>query len=324
MRLFSYQDSKGHDGVGALLKDSSDTFINLSGTDPLIPNRLQEIIQSQESLNRAAAAIQNSNAIKGKIDSITFKPPIEKPGKIVCMGLNYADHAKEGGNARPEYPSFFMRGPSSLTAHLSPILRPRVSDKLDYEAELAFVVGKQARHLTLENALDCVAGYSIFNDGSIRDYQRKTNQWTIGKNFDQTGAFGPWLVTPDELPLGCDGLNIQSRLNGKVMQNANTKDFLWGVAETIVLISECMTLEPGDVVITGTPAGVGYARTPPVFMRAGDICEIEIESIGVLRNTIVDESWPVNHINPKLGLKKYRFDLFSGEQITWASIKMLP
>jgi len=289
MRLFSYQDSKGHDGVGALLKDSSDTFINLSGTDPLIPNRLQEIIQSQESLNRAAAAIQNSNAIKGKIDSITFKPPIEKPGKIVCMGLNYADHAKEGGNARPEYPSFFMRGPSSLTAHLSPILRPRISDKLDYEAELAFVVGKQARHLTLDNALDCVAGYSIFNDGSIRDYQRKTNQWTIGKNFDQTGAFGPWLVTPDELPLGCDGLNIQSRLNGKVMQNANTKDFLWGVAETIVLISECMTLEPGDVVITGTPAGVGYARTPPVFMKAGDICEIEIESIGVLRNTIVDE-----------------------------------
>ena len=289
MRLFSYQDSNGHDGVGALLKGSSDTFINLSGTDPLIPNRLQEIIQSQESLNRAAAAIQNSNAIKGKIDSITFKPPIEKPGKIVCMGLNYADHAKEGGNARPEYPSFFMRGPSSLTAHLSPILRPRVSDKLDYEAELAFVVGKKARHLTLENALDCVAGYSIFNDGSIRDYQRKTNQWTIGKNFDQTGAFGPWLVTPDELPPGCDGLKIQSRLNGQVMQNANTRDFLWGVAETIVLISECMTLEPGDVVITGTPAGVGYARTPPVFMKAGDICEIEIESIGVLRNTIVDE-----------------------------------
>ena len=289
MRLFSYQDSNGHDGVGALLKGSSDTFINLCGTDPLIPNRLQEIIQSQESLNRAAAAIQNSNAIKGKIDSITFKPPIEKPGKIVCMGLNYADHAKEGGNARPEYPSFFMRGPSSLTAHLSPILRPRVSDKLDYEAELAFVVGKKARHLTLENALDCVAGYSIFNDGSVRDYQRKTNQWTIGKNFDQTGAFGPWLVTPDELPPGCDGLKIQSRLNGQVMQNANTRDFLWGVAETIVLISECMTLEPGDVVITGTPAGVGYARTPPVFMKAGDICEIEIESIGVLRNTIADE-----------------------------------
>jgi 2-keto-4-pentenoate hydratase/2-oxohepta-3-ene-1,7-dioic acid hydratase in catechol pathway len=289
MRLFSFKDSTGHDGVGALLKGSSDTFINLSATDPLLPNNLQEIIQSQEHLDRATAALKNSSATKENIAAITFKAPIERPGKIVCMGLNYADHAKEGGNARPEYPSFFMRVPSSLTAHLSPIVRPKVSDKLDYEAELAFVVGKTARHLTLENALDCVAGYSIFNDGSIRDYQRKTTQWTIGKNFDQTGPFGPWLVTPDELPLGCDGLNIQSRLNGQVMQNANTKDFLWGVAETIVLITECMTLEPGDLVITGTPAGVGYARTPPVFMKPGDICEIEIESIGILRNTIVDE-----------------------------------
>jgi 2-keto-4-pentenoate hydratase/2-oxohepta-3-ene-1,7-dioic acid hydratase in catechol pathway len=289
MRLFSFKDSNGHDGVGALLKGSAETFINLSATDPLIPNSLQEIIQSTEHLDRAKLALKNSGAVKENISSITFKSLIENPGKIVCMGLNYADHAKEGGNARPEYPSFFMRGPSSLTAHLSPIVRPKVSDKLDYEAELAFVVGKKARHLTLENALDCIAGYSIFNDASIRDYQRKTNQWTIGKNFDQTGAFGPWLVTPDELPPGCNGLTIQSRLNGQVMQNANTKDFLWGVAETIVLITECMTLEPGDVVITGTPAGVGYARTPPVFMKPGDICEIEIESIGVLRNSIADE-----------------------------------
>ena len=289
MRLFGYRGPNGYESVGALSKGSHDTYIDLCATDPLIRNNLQEIIQSPEQLERAALALKNSKAIGGNLKEISFKVPIERPGKIVCMGLNYADHAKEGGNARPEYPSFFMRGPSSMTAHLSPIIRPKVSDKLDYEAELAFIVGKKARHLTLENALDCVAGYSIFNDGSIRDYQRKTTQWTIGKNFDQTGAFGPWLVTPDELPLGCDGLNIQSRLNGQVMQNANTKDFLWGVAETIVLISECMTLEPGDVVITGTPAGVGYARTPPVFMKPGDICEIEIESIGVLRNTIADE-----------------------------------
>jgi 2-keto-4-pentenoate hydratase/2-oxohepta-3-ene-1,7-dioic acid hydratase in catechol pathway len=205
------------------------------------------------------------------------------------MGLNYADHAKEGGNARPDYPSFFMRGSNSLTAHQSPIIRPTVSDKLDYEAELAFIVGKKARNLTKENALNCVAGYSIFNDASLRDYQRKTNQWTIGKNFDQTGAFGPCLVTPDELPTGAHGLQIQSRLNGNLMQNANTKDFLWGVAETIQLITECMTLEPGDVVITGTPAGVGYARTPPVFMKPGDVCEIEIEGIGVLQNSIKDQ-----------------------------------
>jgi len=289
MRLFGFRGPNGYESVGALSKGSHDTYIDLCATDPLIRNNLQEIIQSPEQLEQADLALKNSKAIGGNLKEISFKVPIERPGKIVCMGLNYADHAKEGGNARPEYPSFFMRGPSSMTAHLSPIIRPKVSDKLDYEAELAFIVGKKARHLTLENALDCVAGYSIFNDGSIRDYQRKTTQWTIGKNFDQTGAFGPWLVTPDELALGCDGLNIQSRLNGQVMQNANTKDFLWGVAETIVLISECMTLEPGDVVITGTPAGVGYARTPPVFMKPGDICEIEIESIGVLCNTIADE-----------------------------------
>ncbi len=289
MRLFGFKGSNGYEGVGALSKDDLDTFIDVCATDSLIPNSIQDIIQSPAHLDRVVAAITNSKAITGKLITITYKVPIERPGKIVCMGLNYADHAKEGGNARPEYPSFFMRGPSSMTAHLSPIVRPKVSDKLDYEAELAFIVGKKARHLTLNNALDCVAGYSIFNDGSIRDYQRKTTQWTIGKNFDRTGAFGPWLVTPDELPPGCHGLTIQSRLNGQVMQNANTKDFLWGVAETIVLISECMTLEPGDVVITGTPAGVGYARTPPVFMKPGDICEIEIESIGVLRNTITDE-----------------------------------
>jgi 2-keto-4-pentenoate hydratase/2-oxohepta-3-ene-1,7-dioic acid hydratase in catechol pathway len=289
MRLFCFKGPNGYEGVGALSKGDLDTFIDVCATDLLIPKSIQDIIQSQEHLDRVATAIANSKAVTGNLNTITFKVPIERPGKIVCMGLNYADHAKEGGNARPEYPSFFMRGPGSMTAHLSPIERPKVSDKLDYEAELAFVVGKKARHLTLDNALDCVAGYSIFNDGSIRDYQRKTTQWTIGKNFDRTGAFGPWLVTPDELPPGCHDLTIQSRLNGQVMQNANTKDFLWGVAETIVLISECMTLEPGDVVITGTPAGVGYARTPPVFMKPGDICEIEIESIGVLRNTIADE-----------------------------------
>ena len=289
MRLFSFKNASGYEGVGVLSKHDMNSFIDLSATDPRLPNQLQKIIASPSYLELAKHAISKSDAIKGQLQSITFKPPIESPGKIVCMGLNYADHAKEGGNARPEYPSFFMRGPSSLTAHLSPIIRPKVSDKLDYEAELVFVVGKKARNLTQENALDCVAGYSIFNDGSIRDYQRKTTQWTIGKNFDATGAFGPWLVTPDELPKGCHGLNIQSRLNGQVMQNANTKDFLWNVAETIALITECMTLEPGDVVITGTPAGVGYARTPPVFMKPGDICEIEIESIGILRNTIIDE-----------------------------------
>ncbi len=290
MRLFSYCDQSMQPKIGLLRDKSSQEFIDLCTTDSSIPSKLREFIEIDPHFSMAKQALSNPNAIVKSLSEVKFDVLIDQPGKIVCLGLNYADHAKEGGNARPEYPSFFMRGPSSLTAHLAPIIRPSVSDKLDYEAELAFIVGKKARNLTKENALDCVAGYSIFNDGSLRDYQRKTSQWTIGKNFDQTGAFGPWLVTPDELPSGAHGLQIQSRLNGNLMQNANTKDFLWGIAETIQLITECMTLEPGDVVITGTPAGVGYARTPPVFMKPGDVCEIEIEGIGVLQNSIKDQS----------------------------------
>ena len=288
MKIFSLRDASNKDTLGVLLPSDSSRYIDLCATESSIPVSLLELITIDPHFALVAKAMQSNKPITGQIADITFRTLIERPGKIVCMGLNYADHAKEGGNARPDYPSFFMRGPNSLTAHEAPIIRPTVSDKLDYEAELAFIVGKKARNLTKENALDCVAGYSIFNDGSIRDYQRKTTQWTIGKNFDQTGAFGPWLVTRDDLPKGASGLRIQSRLNGIVMQDANTTDFLWGVAETLVLITECMTLEPGDVVITGTPAGVGYAKIPPVFMKPGDICEVEIEGIGILRNSIQD------------------------------------
>jgi 2-keto-4-pentenoate hydratase/2-oxohepta-3-ene-1,7-dioic acid hydratase in catechol pathway len=223
------------------------------------------------------------------LGELQLLPPVLRPGKIVCMGLNYADHAAEGGHARPEYPSFFLRGATSIIGHNAPIIRPKASTRLDYEAELAIIIGQRARHLTKANALDCVAGYACFNDGSIRDYQRKTNQWTIGKNFDGTGPFGPWMVTADALPPGAAGLRIQSRLNGKVMQDSNTGLFLWDVVEALCIITECMTLEPGDVIITGTPAGVGYARTPPVWMAPGDICEIEIEGIGTLSNPIADE-----------------------------------
>ena len=289
MRLFSFRNPGNGRGIGVLRDKDSQQFVDLCATDPSIPNNLLSFIESDAGFNKARQALSNPKAVIRNLADIQFETLIDRPGKIVCMGLNYADHAKEGGNARPEYPSFFMRGPSSLAAHNAPLIRPSVSDKLDYEAELAFIVGKRARNLIRENALDCIAGYSVFNDGSIRNYQRKTTQWTIGKNFDQTGGFGPYLVTPDELPPGAHGLQIQSRLNGAVMQNANTKDFLWDVAETIVLITECMTLEPGDVVITGTPAGVGYARTPPVFMKPGDICEIEVEGVGILKNTIQDE-----------------------------------
>jgi 2-keto-4-pentenoate hydratase/2-oxohepta-3-ene-1,7-dioic acid hydratase in catechol pathway len=218
---------------------------------------------------------------------VRFLPCIPHPSKIICLGVNYHDHAAEGGNKVADYPTIFLRGPSSLIGHLGKIPLSRVSDKLDYEAELALVIGKAAKDVTEERALDHVFGYACFNDATFRDYQRKTTQWTIGKNFDATGGFGPWIVLADELPPGAVGLHIESRLNGNVMQSASTKDMVFAVAQTISLMSQCMTLEPGDVILMGTPAGVGYARTPPVWMRPGDVIEIEIEGIGTLRNTIV-------------------------------------
>jgi 2-keto-4-pentenoate hydratase/2-oxohepta-3-ene-1,7-dioic acid hydratase in catechol pathway len=292
MRLFSFEE-QGQPRIGVLKSADASAFIDLSQAAPALPTDLGALIALPGGLDaaRQAAAKATASVVRPLAD-LRFLPLVPHPGKIVCLGLNYADHAKEGGHARPEYPSFFLRGATSMVGHNAPIIRPKASTKLDYEAELAVVIGKKARHLSQANALDCVAGYSCFNDGSIRDYQRKTNQWTIGKNFDGSGPFGPWLVTPDELPPGAAGLRIQSRLNGKVMQDANTKDFLWDVVESLCIITECMTLEPGDVIITGTPAGVGYARTPPVWMAPGDICEIEIEGIGILSNPIADEQAP--------------------------------
>ena len=287
MRLFTYYGS-GHNSLVGLFKDSAqEEFISLAEVNGSLPKSLREIVGSPSALKAIKEVHSDIKTSWKSAQGISFAPLIPDPQKIICMGLNYADHAKEGGNARPDYPSFFMRIPSSLLGHLQPMILPTVSTKLDYEAELAFVIGKTCRHLTKENALTAIAGYSLFNDGSLRDYQ--TNQWTIGKNFDKTGGFGPCLVTPDELPVGAHGLRVQSRLNGKVMQDGNTKDFLWNVIETLVLISEVMTLEPGDVIISGTPAGVGYARTPPVFMQAGDEIEIEIDGVGLLKNTVQQE-----------------------------------
>lgn len=215
-------------------------------------------------------------------------PCLPRPGKIICLGVNYVDHAKEGGNQIGDYPSIFLRCATSLLAHGAPLRMPKVSDKLDFEAELAVVIGRKARFVSEAEALDAVFGYACFNDATLRDYQRKTAQWTIGKNFDETGSFGPCLVTADELPPGCVGLRIQSRLNGEVMQSADTADMAFGVARTIALLSESLTLEPGDVVVMGTPGGVGYARTPPVWMKAGDKIEVEIEGIGTLWNRVTE------------------------------------
>lgn len=252
---------------------------------------LRAELNAGTDLQAAGSAAIASNAPRMPVSSLRLAPLVPEPGKIICLGLNYFDHAKEGGREKPEYPWFFFRGKSSLLAHGDPGILPTVSTKLDYEAELALVIGKKVpRHVTQEQALQYVFGYTCFNDMSVRDYQKRTPQWTIGKNFDGTGGFGPTLVTADELALGATGLRIQSRLNGQVMQDANTDDMIWSVAETISLLSECLTLEPGDVIVMGTPAGVGQARTPPVWMKAGDIIEVEIQKIGTLRNPIIAET----------------------------------
>jgi len=215
--------------------------------------------------------------------------PIAGPHKIVCVGLNYAAHAREGGNPIPDYPALFLRTRRSMVEAGRPIIRPRASAKLDYEAELMIVIGKTARHVPEADALGHVFGYTIFNDGSVRDYQRKSTQWTAGKNFDATGAVGPVIVTADALPSGAHGLKIATRLNGATMQSSDTSDMIFSVARIVAILSEFTTLDPGDMIAMGTPSGVGYARTPPVFMKAGDTVEVEIEGIGVLSNPVADE-----------------------------------
>jgi acylpyruvate hydrolase len=219
--------------------------------------------------------------------ALRYRPLVPSPSKLMCLGLNYADHAAEAAYERPAYPVVFARVASSLTAHEGPIELPTYSDQLDYEAELAVVIGRRGRNIPQASALSWVAGYTLFNDGSIRDYQRRTHQWTLGKNFDTTGALGPELVTVDELPAGASGLRVRMRVNGETVQDASTQSMIFGVAEVVAHLSEAMTLEPGDVIAMGTPSGVGAARKPPRFLRAGDLCEVEIEGIGVLRNIVV-------------------------------------
>ncbi|MFJ4346472.1 fumarylacetoacetate hydrolase family protein [Pseudomonas sp. NPDC089401] len=219
-----------------------------------------------------------------------YLPLMSRPSKIICVGLNYADHTKESPYAQPDYPTLFPRFNSSLTAHNQPLIRPRISDTLDYEGEMAVVLKSGGRHISKEQALQHVAGYALFNEGSVREYQFKSPQWTVGKNFDDTGAFGPDLVTADELPAGGKGLLLQTKVNGKVVQSANTDDMLFDVATIISTLSEAVTLEAGDVIVSGTPAGVGFGMDPKVYLKAGDVVEVSIEGIGTLVNPVVDEA----------------------------------
>src|SRR3990170_6640342 len=284
MKIVAFETDTGpHLGIV-----EGDVVIDLRAVDATLGDLGQVLARNNGDLAALAALARRAPAsARRPLKGLKFALPVARPGKIVCLGLNYLEHVKEGAQRDniPKFPTIFMRGHNSLVAHEIPILRPRASEQLDYEAELIVVIGRRVKHLTMDNALSCVAGYACGNEGSVREFQRKTTQWDMGKNFDRTGGFGPWMVSADELPLGGMGLKIETRLNGQVMQSDNTANMMFPVADTLVYVTQGMTLDPGDIIFTGTPSGVGHARKPsPVWMRPGDVCEVEIEGIGILRN----------------------------------------
>jgi 2-keto-4-pentenoate hydratase/2-oxohepta-3-ene-1,7-dioic acid hydratase in catechol pathway len=290
MKIVAFEGQGGpHLGVV-----EGDQVVDLQAVDPKVPADLGAWLAKNNGDTKSLADLAKKAPASARrpLAGMKYALPVAHPGKIICLGLNYLEHVKEGSQRDniPKFPTIFMRGLTSLVPHGAPIIRPKVSETLDYEAELILVVGKPAKHLTPANATSCIAGYSCGNEGSVREFQRKTTQWDMGKNFDRTGGFGPWLVTADELPDAAKGLKIESRLNGTVMQSDNTDNMMFPVVEMLVYITQGLTLEPGDVIFTGTPSGVGHARKPnPIWMKNGDTIEVEIERVGILRNPVADE-----------------------------------
>ena len=285
MRLLRFKTPDGHPALGARIGDE---IINL--TELGCPGTLDELLRhGAAGMASAKAAIEKSTK-RIPLASVQLMPPLHHPHKAFAIGLNYLDHAAEGNFQPPTQPVLFHRFPSSWVAHGVAIERPKASHEFDYEGEIVAIIGKPGKYITKEKALDHVAGYSIFNDGSLRDFQFRSSQWMWGKNFDRSGGFGPEFVSADEVPPGMVGMNLETRLNGQVMQKANTKDMIFDVATLVVACSEGMELHPGDMIITGTPAGVGFARKPPVFMKAGDVCEVVVEGLGTLSNPVINEA----------------------------------
>jgi len=282
---FAMIEQSGRTGIAAAAGDNQPFHVLFEG-DAGYPGDLASLVaKGSAALKMAGSALAAAPVVD--LATVTIQIPLPNPPKIICIGLNYADHSRESGFEPPAYPTVFGRFASSLVAANAPIVRPTLSEQLDFEGELVAVIGTGGRNISKESALSHVIGYSLFNEGSIRDYQFKAPQWTVGKNFDGTGAFGPVLVTADELPAGAKGLKIQTRLNGEIVQDANTDDMIFDVATLISTLSQAFTLQAGDVIVTGTPAGVGLARKPQLWMKPGDVCEIYIEQIGTLTNPIV-------------------------------------
>jgi 2-keto-4-pentenoate hydratase/2-oxohepta-3-ene-1,7-dioic acid hydratase in catechol pathway len=271
----------------------ADGYIDLNATDPGLPSCLKQLIAASPAIRKAAGEVAGSkNAVKYAANAVKVLPPIPKPGKILCIGLNYRDHAIEGGRPIPPEPVLFGKFPNTLIAHGDPIKLPKVAQKVDYEAELVVVIGKTGKHIPNDDsAFEYVGGYTCGHDVSARDWQFRgeEKQWMIGKTFDTFAPTGPVLVTADELT-NPHKLQVQMRVNGTTLQNSNTKEFIFGVPHLLWFLSQVMTLEPGDLIFTGTPPGVGIARKPPVLLKPGDVAEVEIEGIGTLKNPVVAES----------------------------------
>jgi 2-keto-4-pentenoate hydratase/2-oxohepta-3-ene-1,7-dioic acid hydratase in catechol pathway len=265
-------------------------YIDLVRADSSLPGTLKEILSRDAGLALARAAAEKGFAA-GQFIGGRLLAPVPSPGKVICIGLNYKDHAAESGQPPPPEPVVFNKFPQSVIGPEEPIRLPSVCHKVDYEAELVVVIGRAGRRISRATALEHVAGYMNGNDVSARDWQleKPGKQWLLGKTPDTFAPTGPWLTTADEVP-DARNLNIKLRLNGQTMQDSTTRELIFGVDELIAYVSQVVTFEPGDLIFTGTPPGVGMARKPPVFLKAGDVCEVEIAGLGVLRNPVVAEA----------------------------------
>lgn len=285
MRLVTFEkDGQATPGIVR-----GDRVLDLSALDPDLPRDWAALLAADQlERSRALAEAAPEGAALPRQD-LKLLPPIPSPPKILCVGLNYQSHAEESGMTPPKDPIFFIRYASSIVGDGEALVCPKASEQFDYEGELVAVIGRSARHVPKAQALDYVMGYSLFNDGSLRDFQLKARQWTLGKNFDRSGSFGPEIVTADELPAGAEGLRIETRLNDEIVQEGRTDDLIFDLPTLIEAASEVMTLEPGTLIVTGTPPGVGMGRKPPLWMKPGDTVEVAVEGIGRLTNRVVAE-----------------------------------
>ncbi len=283
MKLMSFT-LQGNATYGAV---DGDRVVDLGAALGSQAPNLKALLKS--NLLHAAEQVLAGNPSTIPLKDVSFLPVIPNPGKVVCVGLNYVEHVKEGGREVTESPTLFLRTDESQVGHEEPIILPAESTKLDYEGEIAIIIGKGGRRIKEADAWEHIAGYACYNDGSVRDWQMSTPQWTAGKNFWKTGGFGPWMVTADEIKPG-QCMTLITRLNGKEMQRATTDMMIHSIPRQIAYISTFMPLSPGDVIVTGTPGGVGSRRDPQVFMKHNDLVEIEVDAIGVLRNRVEQES----------------------------------